>query len=235
MGPSVGLVAILQIVNQLLPALIALVRHFRQRLHDEFAQRRANFAIHLIRRRRGRFCDLPAQLIGAISGEWFHLGDHLIENCPEAEQIGAAIQRLSAHLLRRRVVQNFRRAPRNLERERSHGRNAEIQNLYRTVPTDHDFGRLQTPVHRVVHAGVIQALACLACNVLQIPNGKSFSSSQHGSHAVTLHVLHPRAELTINFCCAIGLGNVRAIERLCAFDLFQNALHQAGGLLSEWL
>ena len=65
-------------------------------------------------------------------------------------------------------------------------------------------------MRHVVRVGMIQPLASLASDVLQIPDREAFSSRQHGGNAVSLHVLHGSTELAIDFFGAEKLSNIVA-------------------------
>ena len=227
--------AALQIVDQFLSALIAIFRRFGQRLHDDFAQHGMNLAVDLDGSRGRGFDNRLPHLVRIVARESFALGRHLVQDCAQAEHVGAAVHRIAAQLFRRNVMQNVRRLARSLTGKGTHAGNSEAQDFDRAVPRDHDLGRLQTVVHDVVRVGVVQALTGLTHDVLQVPDGKSFFAGQHGGDAVALHVLLGGAALAVNFFDAEKLCDVVAAERLGAGGFLQDVLHQRVGLFGQHL
>ena len=92
---------------------------------------------------------------GRIAAEWLRSADHLVENNPQAEEVGAMVRHLSANLLRRHVGNGpqdharlrGRRQYRSSSFRRTCGNNlpsqAEIENLHPPVASDHHVLRLQ--------------------------------------------------------------------------------------------
>ena len=90
-------------------------------------------------------------------------------------------------------------------------------------------------MHNIMGVGVIQSLAGLARDVLQVPYGKALFAGQHGADTVALHVLHGRTKLAVNFFCPVKQRDVVAVERFCACGLVQNVLHQPSSLFCQHL
>src|SRR5207245_8557263 len=121
----------------------------------------------------------------------------------------------------------------SLRGKRAHGGNAEAKNLDRAVPSDHDLRRFQAPMKNPFGVSVVESLAGLPCDILQVPNGESFFSGQHGGDAVALHVLQRGAELVLNLVSGIELGDIGAVQDLGGSGFLEDAFHQGGRLLSK--
>src|ERR1700686_2485454 len=82
---------------------------------------------------------------------------------------------------------------------------------------------------------VLQGGANLACYVQQIPDGETFFARQHGGNAVALDVLHRRAELAVDFACAVEQHDILAgkIARTLAFG--DQRVHKRVGTVAKRL
>ena len=80
---------------------------------------------------------------------------------------------------------------------------------------------------------MVQSLAGLAHDVLQVPDGKTFFAGQHGSDAVALHILHGGATLGIDLFDADKLRDVVTAERRSSGGFLQYVLHQRIGLFGQ--
>ena len=81
-------------------------------------------------------------------------------------------------------------------------------------------------MHDLAGVGMVEGLASLARNVLQIPNRKSFLAGQHVGNAFSLHVFHCRAEISFDVTRTVEQSDVVAAERLGGIGLREDALHQ---------
>src|SRR5580692_336850 len=120
-----------------------------------------------------------------------------------------------------------------LSGEGAHGGDSKPQNLYRAVPRHHNLRRFKAVMHEVLGMSMIEALAGLSGDVLQVPNGKSFFSSQHGGDAVALHVLKRGAENAAHFFGSVEHGNIVTVENLAGRCFFEKVLHQNRRLLAQ--
>src|ERR1700677_4207614 len=130
-------------------------------------------------------------------------------------------------------MQNFGSATRGLGGKGAHGRNSESQNFYGAVPRHHNLRGLKSVMHEVLGMGVVEALAGLARDVLQVPDGESFFAGQHGSYAVALHIFQRSAENSIDFFGSAESGNIVAVETLAGGGFFQKVFHESGRLLTQ--
>jgi hypothetical protein len=187
--------------------LIALIRIFGQRLHDEIAENRVQLGIHVHRRHGSAFENALVQRFDIFAIERLAIRHHFVKQCAEAEQIGAGVDRFSANLLRRHVMENRWNA-RHLRREFADARYAEPENSYRAIPTAHYFCGFKAVMKNFMRVRVIEAAANLAADVEQIPNGKPLFVRQHGGDAVALDVFHGGAELAVDLARAENWSDV---------------------------
>src|ERR1700720_1830194 len=126
-------------------------------------------------------------------------------------------------------MQDVRRLARSLAGERPHTGDSEAQEFNRAVPGDHDLGRLQAVVNHVVRVRMVEALASLAHDVLQVPDRKSLVAGEHSGDAVALHVLFGGTALIVNHFHTEKLCDVVATERLGAGSFPQDVVDQNVG------
>ncbi len=81
--------------------------------------------------------------------------------------------------------------------------------------------------------GVIEGLADLAGDVLQVPDGKSFVARERGCNRVPLHVLRGGQQKLAFVADARQSGNVVAAERLGLFGFLENPLQQCIAVLQR--
>ncbi len=225
--------AFLEIVEQFPSTLIALPRIFRERLHDQVAQKRMHLGVHMNGRDRREVDNALAQILDVIAVKRHALGHHLVENGAQTEKIGAAVGVLAEHLLGRQVVQDSRNPLLGIVRELAHAGDAETENLDRAVPPAHDFGGLKAVVDDALGGGKIEAGPELAADIKQIPYRETFFAAQHGGDAVALHVFHGSAELAFHFARAEDRCDVGAAENLRALGFREQRLFQSLGVLSK--
>ena len=162
-----------------------------------------DLAIDLIDRNRDGLEDRLPHLVRILAVESLALRDHLVEDSSQAEHIRARIDRISRQLLGRHVVQDLRGLAGGLGCILTCARNAEAQNLYNAIPLHHDLRRFKAIMKNFSYVRVVKPLAGLSGDILQIPDGKSFFTGQHGGDAVALHVFHGRAQVAVNFSGAV--------------------------------
>ena len=68
---------------------------------------------------------------------------------------------------------------------------------------------------------VVETLAGLTRDVLEIPNGEALFAGQHGGNAVALHIFQRSAENAVHFFSAMNQRNIVTVENLAGFHLFQ--------------
>src|SRR4029077_5654718 len=116
--------------------------------------------IQIAWRDRGFIDDFVNDRRNILADEWFFAGQHLIKNYTQAEEIRAPIQWAAFHLFRRHIV----RRPQHLARIRDLPAglgNAEVHDLYRAVPGNHDVGRLYVAMNNAVGMRVVKPAADL--------------------------------------------------------------------------
>src|SRR5262249_40567026 len=140
---GLGLLALLQFVQQIPASLVALGWILGQRLHNEVAEQWMDFWIYMNRRYGRALDDALPQRLDVIAVKSFAFGDHFVKHGREAEQIGAPVHGLPLYLLRRHVMENRRQALCRVMSKVPDARHAIAENLHRAVPAAHDLGRLQ--------------------------------------------------------------------------------------------
>ena len=120
-----GLLALLQFIDQFLSVLEALRRRFRQRLHDQIADRGMNFLIDLDGCEWSLLENFVAHSFDVRAFKGLAVRHHLIKDAAPAKQIGACVERFSLDLLRGFVMQSGWDFAGRLRFEQPHGGNAE--------------------------------------------------------------------------------------------------------------
>ena len=197
------MLALLQFVDQILSILKSLFGRLRQRLHDQLAYRGMDFAVDLGWWDWHLFQDFVPYGVVIIALECFAVGHHLVEDAAPGEEVRTFIERFPAHLLGRKVMQNGGCLARQRRFQQSHPGNSKGKDFHRAVPLHHHLCRLEAVVDDCARPGVIERLANLTTDVQQVPDGETFLARQHGRNAAPLHVLHRRAELSVDFSCPV--------------------------------
>ena len=104
--------------------------------------------------------------------------------------------------------------------------NAEAQHLHHAIPLHHDLRGFERMMDHFVTAGMIESLANLAGDVLQVPNGKAIFARESGRNRVALNVFGGGEQLAVFVADSIQSGNVMAAQRLCLFSLVKHAFEQ---------
>src|SRR5204863_8594475 len=127
------------------------------------------------------------------------------------------VARFSAQLFRGSVAQDFRGGIGQCRSAGVHCGHAETKNFYQSVPLDHDFCRLEGSMNDSVSLGMVESLANLADDVLQIPDREAFVPRERGRYRISLNVLRRGKKKIRIIAYAVEGGNVVAAERFRAF------------------
>src|SRR5258708_7036317 len=97
---------------------------------------------------------------------------------------------------------------------RAHRRDAETEHLHQAVQLHHDLGWLKRLVNYVVDLRMIERMANLAGDILQIPDRESVFSGEGSCNRITLNVLGGSQKLIALIADAVKHSNVVAVEWL---------------------
>src|SRR4051812_29794819 len=95
-----------------------------------------------------------------LADEWFFAGQHLVKNYAQAEKVRPSVQLAAFDLLRGHVVRSAQHLPGIGDLPAGLG-DAEVHDLYRAVPGDHDVGGFYVAMNNAVRMCIVQAAADL--------------------------------------------------------------------------
>ncbi len=115
----------------------------------------------------------------------------------------------------------------------AHAGDSVSKNSDGTVPAAHNLGGLQAIVKYIERLSMIKAAAHLPSDIEEVPDGKAFFASEHGSDAVALYVFHRGIKLPVDFSGAVNGSKVGVAQSLGSFCLFEQARPQFGGAFAK--
>ena len=180
MGQHLGRLGLLaavhsdQIRAHLGSGLIAIIRIFGQRFEHDGIKLRRDARVPL----RRRYRVLPHMLVGdcdrGVADERRFAGEHFVENAPQRVHVRACIDRISARLLRGKILggADYCRCPRDaVVAVGQRTGDPEVHHLHCTGLGDHDVGRLDVAVDDPVLVAEVERLARVGDH-LQGPTGR---------------------------------------------------------------
>ena len=156
-------------------------------------------------------------------------GEHLVEQHAHAEKVGAAVDGLALHLLRRHVIRRAQHLAGGGHRAAGFG-DTEVHYLHRAAGPEHDVGGLDIAVDYAVGVGVVEAGTDLAHDVDNFLHRQRAMLAEQPMQGLALDVLHGDVEDAILLAGVVDGDDVGMIERTRRARLVAEAAQQVFGI-----
>lgn len=237
-GPALaghGLV-VAQVVGEFHGAAIAVFRLLRQGAREDALQGGRGFRGEIGQVGRGLVHDAMQKREDggvAVALEGGPAGQHFEQHHAQGKNVGAAVERLSQHLLRRHVLGRAQHHAGLGHGRRCHVGDAEIGQLGHAHGGDHDVGRLNVPVHDAQALRVIEAVGNLRRDIAEGVERQSFGLVHPLAQRLALQILHGDIGDAIDLAHVVDGDDGRVVQPPGRLRFADEALLELGDFLGR--
>src|SRR5665213_1852294 len=199
---------------QIFGRLVALLRRFRERLHDDRLEVRRNRFVEIRRRRYGAVHVLTRHLDRRVTNERRATGEHLVEDDAERVDIAATVDRSTLGLFGREVRRGShdRTFFGQLVFDRHRLGDAEVGDLYLAIARDQNVARLDVAVNDTVAMRVTEGRRDLRYQSRRMRRRERSPAAQHVGERRAVHQFHDNEVRAVVFAPVKDRHDVRMRE-----------------------